>query len=161
MTTTMCSFYTSYAGRYAGYRRRGPLRRIWLTTTSWCNHWEPREATLIRWDRVEIGILTQKTANSLTNMYETRFYESSAIYYHSRLSPSHFPVTFAHLDSGSSRPDVKRQRQAQWPDLEDALSEWRQRMEQKKATIIKYILKEMAGSHAMGETALICRSGNA
>lgn len=65
---------------------------------------------------VKIGMLTRKTANPLTNMYETGFYESSAIYHHSRLSPSHCPVTFAHLDSGSSRPDVKRQRQAQWSD---------------------------------------------
>ena len=52
--------------------------------------------------------------------------------------------TFAYLDSGSGRPTIKKQRQAQWTDLEDALFEWQQRMEQKRATVTGDILKEMA-----------------
>lgn len=55
------------------------------------------------------------------------------------LSPS-----FAHLDSGTTRPSLKKQRHAQWTDLEDALIKWQQRMEQKKATVMGDILKEMA-----------------
>lgn len=54
--------------------------------------------------------------------------------------------TFAHLDSGSQRPDVKMQRQAQWTDLEDALFDWQQIIEQKKATVTGDILKEVAAT---------------
>lgn len=54
--------------------------------------------------------------------------------------------TFAHLDTGSGRPNMKKQRQAQWTDLEDALFEWQQKMEQKRATVTGDILKEMAAT---------------
>ena len=53
-------------------------------------------------------------------------------------------TTFAHLDTGTSRPSMKKQRYAQWIDLEDTLFKWQQRMEQKKATVTGDILKEMA-----------------
>lgn len=34
-------------------------------------------------------------------------------------------TTFAHLDTGTSRPSMKKQRHAQWTDLEDVLFEWK------------------------------------
>ena len=42
------------------------------------------------------------------------------------------------------RLEVRKNRAAQWPDLEDALFEWQQRMMRKEATITGEILKEIA-----------------
>lgn len=42
--TIRCSFYGSYAENYAGYRRRGPLRGSWLSTTFWCKSDQTRGA---------------------------------------------------------------------------------------------------------------------
>ena len=52
--------------------------------------------------------------------------------------------TFEHLDTGATRPDVKRQLTPAWVDLENALFEWQQLMEKKKATVTGDLLKEMA-----------------
>ena len=52
--------------------------------------------------------------------------------------------TFAHLDNKVQRLEVRKNRAAQWPDLEDALFEWQQRMMRKEATITGEILKEIA-----------------
>ena len=52
--------------------------------------------------------------------------------------------TFAHLDNKVQRLEVRKNRAAQWPDLEDVLFEWQQRMMRKEATITGEILKEIA-----------------
>lgn len=62
---------------------------------------------------------------------------------HSTISES-LSKTFEHLDTGATRPDVKRQRTPAWVDLEKALFEWQQRMEKKKAIVTGDLLKEMA-----------------
>ena len=53
-------------------------------------------------------------------------------------------TTFTHLDIGTSKSSMKKQRHAQWTGLEDTLFEWQQKMEQKKATVTRDILKEIA-----------------
>lgn len=51
---------------------------------------------------------------------------------------------FEHLDTETTQPDVKRQRTPAWVDLENALFEWQQRMEKKKATVTGDLWKGMA-----------------
>lgn len=51
---------------------------------------------------------------------------------------------FKRLDTGSLRPDAKKQRAAEWPDMEQALFEWQQRQMKKEVTITGDILKGIA-----------------
>ena len=55
-------------------------------------------------------------------------------------------ATFAHLDSTKplARPDLFKHRECTWPDLEDALFDWQQRMIQRGATVTGDTLKEVA-----------------
>lgn len=55
-----------------------------------------------------------------------------------------FSKFFEYLDTGTIRPDVKKQYIPAWVDLKNALFEWKQRIEKKKTTITRDILKKMA-----------------
>ena len=55
-----------------------------------------------------------------------------------------FSKTFKHLDTGTTRPDVIRQRTPAWVDLGNALFKWQQRMEKEKATVTGDLWKKMA-----------------
>lgn len=54
--------------------------------------------------------------------------------------------TYVHLDNTKAllRPDNKKTRASHWPDLEEALFDWQQKMQNKGAVITGDILKEMA-----------------
>ena len=56
------------------------------------------------------------------------------------------------------RPDAKRRKETEWPDLELALWEWHQRMHKKGASITGDILREMAVSFF---TRMPCYAGQA
>ena len=51
---------------------------------------------------------------------------------------------YSHLDTHKVQPDQKRMRLSHWPDLEQALFEWQQRMELKHATLTNDLLIETA-----------------
>lgn len=63
-----------------------------------------------------------------------------------QIQPFQSPLskTFKHLNTGTTRPDVKRQRTPAWVDLENALFEWQQCIEKNKATVTGDLLNEMA-----------------
>lgn len=59
-------------------------------------------------------ILTQSTECPHTSMNKSGSCNNSAVFPHNELFRTHFLVcTYAHLDSGSSRPSMKKQCQAQ------------------------------------------------
>ena len=51
---------------------------------------------------------------------------------------------YSHLDTHNVQPNQKRMRLSHWPELEDALFEWQQRMELKHATLTGELLIETA-----------------
>ena len=66
---------------------------------------------------------------------------------------------YDHLNSLNRKKDKavlqgKRSFRGDWPDLEAALFEWQQRMENKKATVTGDILKEKATKIIAGFTAI-------
>ena len=77
----------------------------------------------------------------LRQWFETQFHHYPS---QSTISESLFSK-YARLDKDtSSLSEAKRQRDAFWPDLEDALFDWQQQMMRKNATITGDILREMA-----------------
>ena len=79
----------------------------------------------------------------LRRWFETQFHHYLS---QSTISES-LSSEYACLNKGAPvHSDAKKQRAAHWPDLEDALFEWQQRMMKKNATITGDILREMAAT---------------
>lgn len=82
-------------------------------------------------------------ANCPKKLFTNGYLKSSEICPHSPPFPNLLSETFKHLDTGTTRPDVNRQRTPAWVDLGNALFEWQQLVEKEKATVTGDLLKEM------------------